>query len=349
MKGSNLMTTRRPLSLVAALILLTFAVSSWHLTARPASLMAAEDRVEPASAKGKEGSEPPSHTKDGIKRPASTKEDPARAGTIVCYPAKKQGGVPCAFETGETPDPVPEGKGQAVGFPITVTFHNHPIIEKARMKLHDEAGKEVECWFSTPDAPANPKYPQYQTHTICCIPKKPLAPNTVYTVTAVATISGSEWSAQWEFRTGEPTNHRWPLPQEWKKEELEKIMLATLNSHRELAGVRKLGVNPRWSEGCMAHAKYLDANWGHPATEGLKAHEEDSSLPGYSKEGERAGRRSVIWPGCGQPAEAVDVFMTTLYHRVVMLDPQHKSVGFGFLRRKNGNWIVVIELTDEDN
>ena len=62
-----------------------------------------------------------------------------------------------------------------------------------------------------------------------------------------------------------------------------------INVHRKAAGLEPVAVDPALSKGCAAHAAYLVTNVEHPSTQGLGLHSEDPKLPGYSKEGERAG------------------------------------------------------------
>ena len=86
------------------------------------------------------------------------------------------------------------------------------------------------------------------------------------------------------------------------------------------------------SRGCLAHARYLALNLGHPATAGLGAHDEDLSLPGASEEGANRGKASDIAIGDQTPLHGIDQWLATLYHRVPILEPNLKSVGYGCAR-----------------
>ena len=70
-----------------------------------------------------------------------------------------------------------------------------------------------------------------------------------------------------------------------------------INLHRKAAGLEGVILDPVLSKGCGAHAEYLVKNVDHPSTQGLGLHSEDAKLPGYSREGERAGKASVIFLG----------------------------------------------------
>jgi hypothetical protein len=95
------------------------------------------------------------------------------------------------------------------------------------------------------------------------------------------------------------------------------------------------------------HGQCLAANAGRPELEGLKAHEEDDKLPDATKEGRKAGLHAVIVGDCN-PGICVQVWMSTLYHRVPILDPKLKRIGFGFFRSGKGktDWVNVMDVGD---
>src|SRR5262249_54103291 len=96
------------------------------------------------------------------------------------------------------------------------------------------------------------------------------------------------------------------------------------------------------SRSCTRHAEYLVKNAGHPSTKGLGAHDEDPNLPGYSKEGERAGLASVIH--YVEPVASVDGWMATFFHRIPLLDPALRRVGFGFAKGGRTGWVTVLDV-----
>src|SRR6185295_5218248 len=107
----------------------------------------------------------------------------------------------------------------------------------------------------------------------------------------------------------------------------EKV-LERINLHRKAAGLDPVAIDPALSKGCVAHAEYLVKNVDHPSTQGLGLHSEDPKLPGYSKEGERAGKGSVIFLGLGG-SEAVDGWMGSLLHRIPLLQSRLRKIGYG--------------------
>src|SRR5262249_6886699 len=82
---------------------------------------------------------------------------------------------------------------------------------------------------------------------------------------------------------------------------------------------------------CLLHARYVAANAFHPAVRGLGVHNEDPTLPGATPEGARAGKAAVI-TDAGRPEDAPDGWMSTLFHRLPLLDPDLKRIGFAFAR-----------------
>src|SRR5262249_12668207 len=78
----------------------------------------------------------------------------------VFYPPADQVGVPLNFpNSGEVPNPIPEDKTGKAGYPITAIFPRKDSLRNAVATLTDAQGKEVACWFSSPEKLANPKFP----------------------------------------------------------------------------------------------------------------------------------------------------------------------------------------------
>src|SRR5262249_43430098 len=161
--------------------------------------------------------------------------------------------------------------------------------------------------------------PRGQRNTVCLIAREPLRPGTVYRVRARAEVGGRAWARAWTFTTvddGAPD-----------AAVLAKV-LAKVNDYRALAGLAPVALDPELSKGCQAHCAYIARNAEHPSTRGLGAHDEVPGLPGFSADGRRAGRASVIAWGGIDAESATDGWMATLYHRVPMLQPNLKRVGF---------------------
>jgi hypothetical protein len=116
--------------------------------------------------------------------------------------------------------------------------------------------------------------------------------------------------------------------------------LALLNAARKAAGLDAVSISSTLSKGCILHAKYLVLNKGNPLTTGLKAHQENSKLAGYSKEGEIAGRHSVIH--FVKPNEAILGWIATFYHRIPLLQPSLREIGIGYYE-KNGYIVTLID------
>jgi|SRR6185295_9124918 len=118
-----------------------------------------------------------------------------------------------------------------------------------------------------------------------------------------------------------------------------------INLHRKAAGLEAVVLDPVLSKGCAAHAEYLVKNVDHPSTQGLGLHSEDATLPGYSKEGERAGKASVIFLGLGG-SEAVDGWMGSLLHRIPLLQSRLRKIGYGAARGGPAKVTVVLDATN---
>jgi hypothetical protein len=116
--------------------------------------------------------------------------------------------------------------------------------------------------------------------------------------------------------------------------------LDLINDARKKAGLEEVRLSAELSLGCKNHARYLLLNRGDPRAEGLKAHEEDDSLKGATKEGARAAKASVVH--FGKPAQAAADWMASFYHRVPLLLPTLREVGIGY----DGDDKVAVSLVD---
>lgn len=118
-----------------------------------------------------------------------------------------------------------------------------------------------------------------------------------------------------------------------------------LNAHRRAAGLEAVTLDPVLSKGCAAHAEYLVKNVEHPSTQGLGLHGEDPKLPGYTKEGERAGKGSVIFLGL-EPPQAIEGWMSSLLHRIPLLQSRLKKIGVGVAIGGPAKVTVVLDATN---
>ncbi|MBI3098076.1 MAG: hypothetical protein HYY93_07525 [Planctomycetes bacterium] len=123
----------------------------------------------------------------------------------------------------------------------------------------------------------------------------------------------------------------------------ELTVLQDANRHRGEAGVSLVRLDRKMNDAALKHAKYLTRNAGHPTLEGLGAHHEQASLPGYTPEGAKAGEGGNIIHS--RPEGAVDCWMATLYHRIPILHPRLRKIGSGFDEEK-GIWAGVLYLSD---
>jgi uncharacterized protein YkwD len=131
---------------------------------------------------------------------------------IVIYPVNGQQDVPRVFSQGkgERPNPIPEGsREQLAGFPITIQFPRGPRVTEVVAVLtvqtadapSERGATAVAAWVFTPASPALVKVSQ--ENTVCLIPKEPLAPRSVYSVSVTANLNGNPWKRSWTFTTAE--------------------------------------------------------------------------------------------------------------------------------------------------
>ena len=72
-------------------------------------------------------------------------------------------------------------------------------------------------------------------------------------------------------------------------------------------------------------------------------HSEDPRLPGVTPGGKRAGKASVI-AACNNPRAALDSWLDTFYHRIPLLAPELRRVGYGQAQLPNRSWVVVLNV-----
>jgi uncharacterized protein YkwD len=250
-----------------------------------------------------------------------------RGDPIIVYPAPKQESVPISFAGGiEVPDKSP------AGFPVSVTFPKNMNATDTRLELRDDKGNLLDGWRFDPE---NPLRAGDQRNSVALIPRGSLASNARYHVKAAAQVNGKPWKLAWSFTT-EDDSDRAGI---WAKKLLDK-----LNGYRRSAGLKAVTLDSKLSAGCLAHARYLVLNEGHPLLQGLKAHDEFPELPGYSEEGKKAGQASDIGIGDYEPIDALDSWMATLYHRVPILEPHLQTIGFGCVRGGRLGWVTVLDV-----
>ncbi len=248
----------------------------------------------------------------------------------VLYPGPGQKDVPTAYPPGEEL-PIPDADGKAApGYAVTALFPPRTAVADVEARLVDEAGKEVEAYVSTPKNPAIHGAPQYG---IGLVPKAVLRPGAKYSVVMAATVGGEAWRRTWDFHTAGDTDEA--------EAAYAAAAVEALNVYRRKAGLSPVALDEALSKGCRLHARYLAKNIDQPAVQGLGMHDEDASLPGATKEGRKAGRASVVSrePDAGA---AVDGWIDTLYHRVPLLNPDLKTVGYACVQLPDQGYVCVM-------
>lgn len=137
----------------------------------------------------------------------------------------------------------------------------------------------------------------------------------------------------------------WILAALLQTETESAAVVERINAHRKAAGLEVVVVDPALAKGCAAHAAYLVKNVDHPSTQGLGLHDEDAKLPGYSKEGERAGKAAVIYLG-KEGTDAVEGWMASLLHRIPLMQSRLRKVGYGAAPGGPAKVTVVLDATN---
>ncbi len=248
----------------------------------------------------------------------------------ILYPYPDQRGVPTLYGK-ELPSAVPpEGQGKPAGCPITVRFPWHKPLDQATGRLTDAAGQEVPVWMSTTQQPL----PGVTPFLVCLLPRQPLHEGETYTATVTAKFDGKPWNKTWSFTTYKMDAD---LPA------LEAAILARLNQIRKQAGLSPVELDAALSRGCRLHAQYLIANEKRPGAVGQGVQKEDPNYPKATPEGASAAKEALIAPGIPDAMEALDQWEESFYHRLPILTPELRKVGFGCAEYPNGSWAVVLD------
>ena len=86
------------------------------------------------------------------------------------------------------------------GSPATIYFAQGRKIKEVSVKFVGANNAPLQCYVSTPDAPAT-SFTQW--NTICVIPAQPLTPGTKYTLTLKCMVSGVPCARTWHCTTGQ--------------------------------------------------------------------------------------------------------------------------------------------------
>jgi len=133
--------------------------------------------------------------------------------------------------------------------------------------------------------------------------------------------------------------------------------LSRVNHYRALARVSLVTESPALSKGDFAHARYLVKNFWelikNGANLGAVMHEEDPSNPWYTRQGFAAAKSSDVdeWPGPKAPSSdswAIDNWMVAPFHRLSILNPHLRQVGYGNYCEANVCAAALNTNTDAD-
>jgi uncharacterized protein YkwD len=104
--------------------------------------------------------------------------------------------------------------------------------------------------------------------------------------------------------------------------------LALINQVRLEAGVPPVQGRHKLDENCFEHARYMAEN-------NVIGHEQDPSLPYASPAGQLCAERANAWLGSGKlwtPEDSVEDWLASVGHRLWLLYPTTKAIGFGFFQ-----------------
>lgn len=102
-----------------------------------------------------------------------------------------------------------------------------------------------------------------------------------------------------------------------------------VNDLRTEADIPPVQESPPLNENCYEHARYMAEN-------NVLAHEQDPRLPYASESGQDCAENANAWLGSNRydtnwtPKDSVNVWMKSVAHRIWLLYPTTRTVGYGF-------------------
>lgn len=117
--------------------------------------------------------------------------------------------------------------------------------------------------------------------------------------------------------------------------------LAEVNRYRAASGLGPVDMAATLNQAAQAHADFIVGNCANYGTSGLSPHQENPAWDGFTGEdlgvrAQAAGFSAIGSWGIGEviafehdPAAAVTGWIDTLYHRIPLLDPNARQVGYG--------------------
>ncbi|MBM4388311.1 MAG: CAP domain-containing protein [Deltaproteobacteria bacterium] len=114
--------------------------------------------------------------------------------------------------------------------------------------------------------------------------------------------------------------------------------LKRVNEYRKMVGLPFVDMHEAINLATHAHAEYFVKNYDKYESTGLSPHEEDPDWDGFTGENFWDRMQHFGYEGMGgfeimafvnSPIKAVDEWMATLYHRIPIIHPMSKDVGYG--------------------
>ena len=124
---------------------------------------------------------------------------------------------------------------------------------------------------------------------------------------------------------------------------VEERAVARVNRYRESLGLVPVGLHEALTRAARSHARYLLRNEG-------RGHVEDPALPGFTgvHPWDRTAAVGYPFPGIwedvhylGDPVASVDGWIDSVYHRIPILQPNLREVGYGLSGRDSQAYDVM--------
>ncbi len=123
-------------------------------------------------------------------------------------------------------------------------------------------------------------------------------------------------------------------------EDQRQLCVDKINVARSMAGLSLITVDPILSGAAQEHASYLLVNKIDPRDD---VHTQNPQLRGASLAGAKAAQASIIMEKV-PPSDVIAFHLSTLFHRLPLLNPGLRRVGIGAVKGEPWVWASVIDV-----
>ncbi|MFO0844733.1 MAG: hypothetical protein U0797_20440 [Gemmataceae bacterium] len=148
-----------------------------------------------------------------------------------------------------------------------------------------------------------------------------------------AEVNGARWAEAWSFATLDHVRYR---------ARTAEALLRRLNDVRGQAGLGEVALDEKQQSRAR---RTRSTSRGTPTTRRCRGWASTRRIRRCRGQRRRARRRGAVIAILPDLADAVDGWLATLYHRIPLLSPRLKRVGFGQAQHPTRGWVTVLDAS----